>query len=53
MKVIVFSVSGSNAEGNVYAQERKNMLNSKKKELKVKYQFVDKGEYKGPDIEIG
>ena len=44
----VFFVSGSNAEGNVYAQnEKEAMEKAKKKGIKGKISIRDKGEYKG------
>ena len=44
----VFFVSGSNAEGNVYAQNEKEAMDkAKKKGIKGKISIRDKGEYKG------
>ena len=44
----VFFVSGSNAEGNVYAQNEKEALEkAKKKGIRGKISVRDKGEYKG------
>ena len=44
----VFFVSGSNAEGNVYAQNEKEAIEkAKKKGIKGKISVRDKGEYKG------
>ena len=44
----VFFVSGSNAEGNIYAQNEKEALEkAKKKGIRGKISVRDKGEYKG------
>ena len=44
----VFFVSGSNAEGNIYAQnEKEAMEKAKKKGIRGKISIRDKGEYKG------